>query len=199
MGGRRGWWPTTASAAGFTCSPPSRRAGDRRRRSRLPDHQQQLGGHRRRARAGLPGRRRADRHGVHPVPPHRHGVAAEREGHLVTEGVRGEGGVLKNSEAAGSCSTTSRQLQAADRLRPGRGLALHARRQVGAPAARAAERDHVARGINREVKAGRGQPCTAASSSTSPGSPRSVPTRRSTSSGSCRACTTSSRSWPIST
>ena len=50
--------------------------GHRRRRPRLPDHQQQLGGHRRRPRAGLSRRRRADRHGVHPVPSHRDGLAA---------------------------------------------------------------------------------------------------------------------------
>ena len=44
------------------------RARDRRHRPRLQDHQQQLGGHGRRPRARLSGRRRADRHGVHPVP-----------------------------------------------------------------------------------------------------------------------------------
>ncbi len=57
------------------------RPGDRRRRPRLQGHQQQLGRHRRRPRAGLSRRRRADRHGVHPVPSHRDGLAAEREGH----------------------------------------------------------------------------------------------------------------------
>ena len=56
-------------------------AGDRRRGPRLQDHQQQLGRHRRRARAGVSGRRRAHRHGVHPVPSDRHGVAAERARH----------------------------------------------------------------------------------------------------------------------
>ena len=40
-----------------------------------------LGVHRRRARAGAAGRRDADQHGVHPVPPDRHGLAAVGEGH----------------------------------------------------------------------------------------------------------------------
>ena len=44
------------------------RPGDRRRRPRVQDHEQQLGRHRRRPRAGVSRRRRADRHGVHPVP-----------------------------------------------------------------------------------------------------------------------------------
>ena len=37
---------------------------------------QQLGVHRRRPHAGLRRRGRAAGHGVHPVPPHRHGLAA---------------------------------------------------------------------------------------------------------------------------
>ena len=57
-----------------------------------------LGVHGRRSRPRVPRRRRAPGHGVRPVPPHWDGVAAERPGILVTEGVRGEGGILKNSE-----------------------------------------------------------------------------------------------------
>ena len=45
------------------------------------DHQQQLGVHRRRARAAYRAGAELHRHGVHPVPSHRDGVAAEREGH----------------------------------------------------------------------------------------------------------------------
>ena len=45
-----------------------RRARDRRRGPRVPDHEQQLGRHRRRPRARLPRRRRAHRHGVRAVP-----------------------------------------------------------------------------------------------------------------------------------
>ena len=48
-------------------------------------------------------------HGVRPVPSHRHGLAAQRAGILVTEGVRGEGGVLRTAKASASCSTTSRR------------------------------------------------------------------------------------------
>ena len=53
-------------------------AGHRRHRAHLADHLQLLGVLRRRARPGLPGRRRADRHGVRAVPPDRHGLAARR-------------------------------------------------------------------------------------------------------------------------
>ena len=42
---------------------------------------QLLGVHRRRARAGDEGRRDAAQHGVRPVPPDRHGLAAQRQGH----------------------------------------------------------------------------------------------------------------------
>ena len=54
-------------------------------------------------------------------------------------------------------------------------------------------RDEVARAINSEVKAGRGSPPAASSSTSPPG----CPPRRSA--RSCRRCTTSSRSWPTST
>ena len=57
------------------------RARHRRRRPRLQDHQQQLGVHGRRPRAGVRRGRRSDGHGVRPVPPDRHGVAAVGEGH----------------------------------------------------------------------------------------------------------------------
>ena len=82
---------------------------------------------------------------------------------------------------------------------PRRGMALHAGRQDRAPAARAAHARprgalHQPRG-----EGGARQSRTAVSFSTSPGSRRSAPMRRRTSSASCRACTTSSRSWPTST
>jgi len=32
------------------------------------------------------------------IPSHRNGLASERHGNLVTEGVRGEGGVLRNKD-----------------------------------------------------------------------------------------------------
>ena len=42
--------------------------------------------------------RRPDQHGVHPVPPDRHGPAAVGEGHPGHRGRVGDGGVLTNSE-----------------------------------------------------------------------------------------------------
>ena len=42
--------------------------------------------------------RGTDRHGVRSIPSHRNGLAAERVGILVTEGVRGEGGILTNKD-----------------------------------------------------------------------------------------------------
>ena len=76
-----------------------RGAGDRRHRPRVQDHQQQLGIHRRRPRARLstPAPSCMDMEFVqfHPTgmvwPPSVRGI-------LVTEGVRGEGGVLRNSD-----------------------------------------------------------------------------------------------------
>ena len=177
-----------------------RRARDRRRGARLPDHEQLVGGHGRRARAGLSRRRRAHRHGVRAVPPHRHGVAAEREGHSRD---RGRARRRRRAEEQRRPPLHVRrhpgQLQAADRLGRRRGLALHAGRQVGAAPAGAADPRsrralHQSRGEGRAAAAR-----MAASFSTSPGSRRSCPTPRRTSSGSSRACTTSSRSWPTST
>ncbi len=52
--------------------------GDRRHRQVVQGHQQLVGVHRRRPRARAAGRRVADQHGVHPVPPDRHGLAARR-------------------------------------------------------------------------------------------------------------------------
>ena len=54
------------------------RPRDRRRREVLAGHVELVGVHRRRARARLRGGRRARRHGVRPVPPDRHGLAARR-------------------------------------------------------------------------------------------------------------------------
>ena len=124
------------------------------------DHQQQLGIHRRRPGAGLRRRRRADGHGVRPVPSDRHGLAAERARH------------------PGHRRRARRRRRAAQQGRQ----ALHVRRhsaenyanqtadneeegwrytQGDKNARRPPElltRDHVARCIGREVKEGRGSP-----------------------------------------
>ena len=54
--------------------------GDRRHRQVVQGHQQLLGVHRRRPRPRSARRRLADQHGVRPVPPHRHGLAAVGQG-----------------------------------------------------------------------------------------------------------------------
>ena len=174
---------------------------DRRHRPRVQDHQQQLGGHRRRPRARLSRRRRAHRHGVHPVPSDRDGLAAERAGASSSpRACAAKAASCATARAAASCSTTSRTTTssqtAADEEEGWRYT------QGDKSARRPPElltRDHVARCINREVQGEGAAARTAACSSTSPGSRRSSRTRRSTSSGSCRACTTSSRSSPTST
>ena len=81
------------------------------------------------------------------------------QGILVTEGVRGEGGILLNSEGQPfHVRLHSRQLSEPDGRQRRRRLAL---RQGDKNARRPPElltRDHVARCIMREVKAGRGSP-----------------------------------------
>ena len=115
------------------------RAGHRRRRPRLQDHQQQLGVHRRRLRAGLRRGRRSDGHGVHPVPPDRDGLAAVGEGHP------GDGGGARRGRRPAQQGRQAlhvrrhpRQLQSADRRQRGRGLEVHPGGQELAPPARAA-------------------------------------------------------------
>ena len=121
------------------------------------------------------------------------------QGILVTEGVRGEGGILQNKDGRRFMfddipenyrSSTADNEEEGWRYTQGDKTARRPPELL--------TRDHVARCINREVKAGRGSR-TAACSSTSRGSRRSCRTPPSTSSASCRACTTSSSSSPIST
>ena len=116
------------------------------------------------------------------------------KGILVTESVRGDGGILKNSEGKrfmfdyipdvfkDQYATTPEEgdrwyTDADNNRRPPELL----------------PRDEVARAINSEVKAGRGSPHGGVFLDIA----SRRPPRRS--SRSCRRCTTSSRSWPTST
>lgn len=116
------------------------------------------------------------------------------KGILVTEGVRGDGGVLRNSDGErfmfgyvpdvfkGQYAQTEDE---ADRW--------YDDQESNRRTPDLLPRDEVARAINTEVKED-AAPRTAASTSTSPAA--CPPTR---SGGACPRCTTSSRSWPTST
>ena len=161
----------------------------------LRGHVQLLGVHRRRPRPGPARRRQPDQHGVHPVSPHGHGLAALGQGHP-----RHRVGARRRRGAA---QLRGQALHV--RLRPGR-LQGQVRRPprrratAGTPTRRttAARRSCCRATRSPAPSTPRSRPVaaprTAASSSTSrPG----CPPRRS--SGGCRRCTTSSRNWPTST
>ena len=136
------------------------RARDRRHRPRLQDHEQQLGVHRRRPHARVRRRRRPDGHGVRAVPPDRHGLAAERAGHPGDRrACAARAASCATRKAAASCSTTSPRTT---RARPPDNEEEGWRYTQGDKNARRPPelltRDHVARCIMREVKAGRGSP-----------------------------------------
>ena len=121
-------------------------------------------------------------------------------GILVTEGVRGEGGVLaQQKRRALHVQRHSAGVRKSNRrLRRGR-LALYAGRQERAPSARTFDSRSRRALYSPRSSARAAAARTAASSSTSPGSRKEFPTPPSTSRRSCPACITSSSSWPTST
>ena len=80
-------------------------------------------------------------------------------GILVTEGVRGDGGVLRTPRARGSCSTTSPTCSGPRRRRPRpRPTRWYDDHINNRRTPDLLPRNEVARAINTEVKAGRGSP-----------------------------------------
>jgi len=116
-------------------------------------------------------------------------------GILVTEGVRGEGGVLKNRDGKRFMFDSipdNYKSSTADNPEEGWKYTQGDKNSRRPP--ELLTRDHVARMIVREVKEGRGSPHGGVFS-TYRGSRRNFPTRPRTSRRSCRACTISSCSW----
>jgi succinate dehydrogenase / fumarate reductase flavoprotein subunit len=114
-------------------------------------------------------------------------------GILVTEGVRGDGGILLNKTKRFMFELRAGEVRGRNRRHGGRSDALARRRQERAPPPELLTRDVGRRSIRAEVKAGRGSPHG--------GAFLDIASRRppTSSSGACPACTTSSRSSPRST
>ena len=104
--------------------------------------------------------RDADRHGVHPVPPHRHGLAASACAACWSpRACAATAACYATPRASASCSTTSPTCSAhetADTERGGR--PWYDDHDDNRRPPELLPRDEVARAINAEVKAGRGSP-----------------------------------------
>ena len=122
------------------------------------------------------------------------------QGILVTEGVRGEGGVLRNKDGRRFMFDDipeNYRAQTADNEEEGWRYTQGDKNARRPP--ELLTRDHVARCIVREIKAGPRQPARRRLPRHLLDQEAAARTPRSTSSASCRACTTSSSSSPTST
>ena len=181
----------------FQCQ--SRRAGDRGNWTGLQNHQQQLGIHGRRSFARLhAGAELMDMEFVqfHPTgmvwPPSVRGI-------LVTEGVRGEGGILRNREGERFMfDDIPPNLREPDRRYGRRRLAVYTGRQKRPTSAGTADPRPRCSLYRREVRDGRGSPHGGVFLDIA-WIRRRFRTLRNISRRSCRACITSSSSLPIST
>ena len=164
MTGAFGYWRDDGRAGGLPGQ--GRRARDRRHRQGVRGHLELVGVQRRRPRARVRGRRRAHRHGVRPVPPDRHGLAAGRP-----RPARHRGGPRRGRDpaqqatASGSCGSTCPRTAATSTRpptrRPRSWVDARCRRASETDARRPPElstRDNVARAIYTEVREGRGSP-----------------------------------------
>ena len=159
----------------------------RRRRPHLLEHHQRHHLHRLRGGHGLPRRRAAQGHGVHPVPPHR---ACYTTNILMTEGCRGEGGYLVNDLGE---RFMERYAPKVDGAGPARHHgALHPDRDPRGPR-------HRRQGLRlpRPAPPGRAEDRRAAARHPRPGHPLRGrrPGRRSR----CRSCPASTTPWAAST
>ena len=197
---RRRVWLRTRARTLQNFPRQSGRARDRRNRAGLQDHQQQLGIHRRRSRARLSTRARnlIDMEFVqfHPTgmvwPPSVCGI-------LVTEGVRGEGGILTNKEGRRFMFDSipeNYRAQTADNEEEGWRYCQGDKNARRPP--ELLTRDHVARCIVREIKEGRGSPARRRLSRHRLDQEKTSERGRAHQEANCRACITSSNNSPTS-
>ena len=141
------------------------RARDRRHRQGLRGHLELVGVQRRRPGARVRGRRRADRHGVRPVPPDRDGLAARRPRACSSpRRSAARAGSCATRTASGSCGSTCPRTAAPSTPPPtrrppaGSPPCPRVARPTPAGPPELSTRDNVARAIYTEVKEGRGSP-----------------------------------------